>query len=596
MRIILALILALVASPVFGQTFYRWGEVVPTGGALPSMPCTPGDLFYLTSGVQGTYTCDSTGVWRIYDSVTPPKPPINIQSLADFPAPVAGVITLAADTTYQISGEVDLGTNRIVWGARSGIVGTNRVNDRLVYTGTGTMFTIASGAVVGFFQEIGLRAPNGTLLDLSGASGALIDVAFGTIGTGGTIALSNSFSFSIRASSMVNAFTTTGFTFTGTSTSALRIFDNLARGNVGTMFNLGTSIFTVIDIGRNVVDTSVGQTFVSGTTGGANVTAAGILVSNAFTGAGTGVSTITATDTNWFFGSNTGVTDSIEPVVQTALNAKQATLVSATNIKTINGLSVLGSGDLVVSGSGAAWGSITGTLSAQTDLQTALDGKQASGSYATGTGSANGTNTGDQTSIVGITGSLAEFNTALTGADFATGGGTASGTNTGDQTSVTGNAGTATTLQTPRTINGVSFNGSANIVTPNGYTLSVQALTSSPADGATIYFGQLPKAPVTAQGNSRIYIRKAGTIKTANVFSYSGTAGTAEAWVCNVRLNNSGDTQIASIAAATNERTWSNTGLSIAVVVGDYVEIKCVNPTWATNPLTSIFGGYLYIE
>lgn len=35
-----------------------------------------------------------------------------------------------------------------------------------------------------------------------------------------------------------------------------------------------------------------------------------------------------------------------------ALAAKQATLVSATNIKTINGASVLGSGDLAVSGSG----------------------------------------------------------------------------------------------------------------------------------------------------------------------------------------------------------------------------------------------------
>ena len=32
--------------------------------------------------------------------------------------------------------------------------------------------------------------------------------------------------------------------------------------------------------------------------------------------------------------------------------------------------------------------------------------------------------------------------------------------------SVTGNAGTATTLQTARTINGVSFNGSANITIP----------------------------------------------------------------------------------------------------------------------------------
>jgi hypothetical protein len=38
--------------------------------------------------------------------------------------------------------------------------------------------------------------------------------------------------------------------------------------------------------------------------------------------------------------------------LQTALDGKQATLVSATNIKTINGASVLGSGDLTVSGSG----------------------------------------------------------------------------------------------------------------------------------------------------------------------------------------------------------------------------------------------------
>jgi hypothetical protein len=40
---------------------------------------------------------------------------------------------------------------------------------------------------------------------------------------------------------------------------------------------------------------------------------------------------------------------------------------------------------------------------------------------------------------------------------------TVSGTNTGDQTTVSGNAGSATVLQTARTINGVSFNGSADI-------------------------------------------------------------------------------------------------------------------------------------
>lgn len=36
--------------------------------------------------------------------------------------------------------------------------------------------------------------------------------------------------------------------------------------------------------------------------------------------------------------------------LQDALDAKQATLVSGNNIKTVNGVSVLGSGDLVIQG------------------------------------------------------------------------------------------------------------------------------------------------------------------------------------------------------------------------------------------------------
>jgi hypothetical protein len=62
----------------------------------------------------------------------------------------------------------------------------------------------------------------------------------------------------------------------------------------------------------------------------------------------------------------------ISSATQTALDAKQATLVSGTNIKTINSTSILGSGNIAIS-SAVAWGGITGTLSTQTDLQTALD-------------------------------------------------------------------------------------------------------------------------------------------------------------------------------------------------------------------------------
>jgi hypothetical protein len=65
----------------------------------------------------------------------------------------------------------------------------------------------------------------------------------------------------------------------------------------------------------------------------------------------------------------------VSSATQTALNAKQDTLVSGTNIKTVNSTSLLGSGNIEISSS-VAWGGITGTLSTQTDLQSALDAKE----------------------------------------------------------------------------------------------------------------------------------------------------------------------------------------------------------------------------
>lgn len=60
--------------------------------------------------------------------------------------------------------------------------------------------------------------------------------------------------------------------------------------------------------------------------------------------------------------------------LKNALDAKQDTLVSGTNIKTINNQSVVGSGNIEINS--GVWGNITGTLSDQTDLKNALDAKQ----------------------------------------------------------------------------------------------------------------------------------------------------------------------------------------------------------------------------
>lgn len=131
---------------------------------------------------------------------------------------------------------------------------------------------------------------------------------------------------------------------------------------------------------------------------------------------------------------------------------------------------------------------------------------------------------------------------------------------------------------------------------PQGYAINVQALTSSPTDGQTVYFGTMPKAPTTTAAASKVYIRKAGTLKIAEVYCFSGTAGTAEGWSLYVRKNNTTDYLIATLSVSAGERVFSNAALDIPVAVGDYIEIKGVQPTWATNPLTTIYGGYIYIE
>ena len=123
-------------------------------------------------------------------------------------------------------------------------------------------------------------------------------------------------------------------------------------------------------------------------------------------------------------------------------------------------------------------------------------------------------------------------------------------------------------------------------------------MTSNPTDGQTIYLGQLPAAPTTTAATRKIYIRKAGTIKAANIYSYSSTAGTSEVRSGYIRLNNTTDYLIQAISVGANERVRSNSSLSIAVDAGDYVEIKMINPTWpgSSNPSGTIFGGYIYIE
>jgi hypothetical protein len=151
--------------------------------------------------------------------------------------------------------------------------------------------------------------------------------------------------------------------------------------------------------------------------------------------------------------------------------------------------------------------------------------------------------------------------------------GTSSGTNTGDQTTVSGNAGSATVLQTARTINGVSFDGSANItVTAAGSTLSDTVTVAKGGTGLTALGTALQVLRVNAGATALEYAAAAGggiggaTGSTDNsVLRADGTGGAtlqSSAWIIADNLTASPNN---TVNHACLEATGGTTNVSVSI-------------------------------
>ena len=149
-----------------------------------------------------------------------------------------------------------------------------------------------------------------------------------------------------------------------------------------------------------------------------------------------------------------------------------------------------------------------------------------------------------------------------------------SGSNTGDQTTVSGNAGTATALQTPRTINDVSFDGSANIAvtvaasTLTGTTLPVGVISSSLTSVGTISTGVWQGTAIAdayivnaSTWNAKQSAITFGTgVQTAigNGFgTTSTTLASGDKGVTSLTLNNSGLIHTTPLTFTNNNGVWS---------------------------------------
>lgn len=251
------------------------------------------------------------------DDADAPARRVVVNSKADFPAPVAGVITLAANTVYLLGDDINLGTDRIVLGANTAVMGIDRDNVLITYTGTSPMFTASAVSVL--LDNFRATHSNSKLLSFSdsGTGGNIIGICdvfslvsagwlevttSATVGTG--ILLENSGAFNCTGDAVV----TTG------NPTFLRSMNTSFTMTGGFAYDLGTSVFDSIRINANgvfIIDAAAG--FLKGAAASANLASGSLAtvtdcrIGNM--GAGTLLSGIAQTDVRWRFFENTDIID-----------------------------------------------------------------------------------------------------------------------------------------------------------------------------------------------------------------------------------------------------------------------------------------------
>ncbi len=228
----------------------------------------------------------------------------------------------------------------------------------------------------------------------------------------------------------------------------------------------------------------------------------------------------------------------VSDATQTALNTKQATLISGTTIKTVGGSSLLGSGDVAV-----GLGSVT-TVSIVT----------ANGISGT---VANATTTPAVTLALGVI-SPSSVSSTFTGNLT----GNVTGNCSGTSGSATGNAATATALATGRTIGGVTFDGTAAIVPQ-----TIQSVNEATDTTCFPLF-------ISASGTQSLQpLNNAGLIYNSNT-----NALTATTFIGGLTGNATSATTASSTGSATNAANATNVGIT-----DDTTTNATMYPTWVTT-------------
>lgn len=191
-----------------------------------------------TASANTVYVCDgaSTGDWT---QITPNNH-VQVHSASDLPTASGGVRTLAADTTYHITGAVDIGGDRLVMSDGTTIMGHNNLYDTITSTTTGALITMTD--VNTRITNVGFVCSSGSFFDVdgTGVESCTLDYVSVTCDTIGDVDNIDEFDVSRCVFTAASA----GMTTTG-AIGEFHINDShmTVTATNGTVIDLGTATF-----------------------------------------------------------------------------------------------------------------------------------------------------------------------------------------------------------------------------------------------------------------------------------------------------------------------------------------------------------------
>ena len=250
----------------------------------------------------------SGDVLTIQGSATPlPTKTKLINVLADFPAPVLGVITLEADTVYLLGDTIDILGNVFTTGDNTVVTSQSSFVAGLVGTASGALFTDLIGGSFGL-SNISIDTPNADIFNFSSPTPktGIFSIDRVQVVSCNSIGSVNNFGIVLITILGVTSAATNGIVLSG-SNSVINLDSILVSSFTGTMFDLNGSTADVINIeNTTVISGNPANVILDGLPNGGNINAGGsgtfraVNVLGPFTSTGN----IVSSDIVWEFSSS----------------------------------------------------------------------------------------------------------------------------------------------------------------------------------------------------------------------------------------------------------------------------------------------------